>query len=298
MQGAEEVTDDLRQIAIDGGDEEEHDIRDGMDEDFSNQEESDFTEDEEDVEVRRDLQQFGIYRALPVHGEPDFASGPPTSAEEYLRRVRHEAASLPDVVTSSIDPRAYDAHRTQWAPPAEDDIPQAPDFARPSEQWVVQLLHDFAGVRADLQRAEAEQSFERVSVPSEGDHGSWRTFCFGGEAAGAPPRQPTMPVLMAIDQVQCTLLLKWHSDWAAASRGLTQTSATWLYALTARLERPLTQGAMASLRSLLRHCARLRAGVKDPNDPLLANLNILIAITGGFFGQDETLAGIWENTEV
>lgn len=45
------------------------------------------------------------------------------------------------------------------------------------------------------------------------------------------------------------------------------------------------QGAMASLRSLLRHCARLRAGVKDPNDPLLANLNILIAITGGFFGQ-------------
>lgn len=40
------------------------------------------------TQVKRDLQQFGIYRALPVHGEPDYASGPPTSAEEYLRRVR------------------------------------------------------------------------------------------------------------------------------------------------------------------------------------------------------------------
>jgi hypothetical protein len=48
---------------------------------------------------------------------------------------------------------------------------------------------------------EAEQSFEQVRVPSDGDHGSWRTFCFGDEAADEPPHQPTMPVLMAIDQV-------------------------------------------------------------------------------------------------
>lgn len=41
--------------------------------------------------------------------------------------------------------------------------------------------------------------------------------------------------------MKCALLLKWHTDWAAASQTLTQQSATWLYALTARLERPLTQ---------------------------------------------------------
>lgn len=40
-----------------------------------------------------------------------------------------------------------------------------------------------------------------MQVPSEGNHGSWRTFCFGDEAADVPPHQPTMPVLMAIDQV-------------------------------------------------------------------------------------------------
>ncbi len=45
------------------------------------------------------------------------------------------------------------------------------------------------------------------------------------------------------------------------------------------------QGAMASLRALLRHCAQLRAKLTDPDDPLLPNLNILIAISGAFFGQ-------------
>ena len=40
--------------------------------------------DEEEV-----LRQFGIYQCLPVgDGEPDFEAGEPTTAEEYLRRVR------------------------------------------------------------------------------------------------------------------------------------------------------------------------------------------------------------------
>jgi hypothetical protein len=55
-------------------------------------------------------------------------------------------------------------------------------------------------------RTEAEQSFEHVRVPSDGDHGSWRTFCFGDQAAEEPQRQPTMPVLMAIDQVHTAVI--------------------------------------------------------------------------------------------
>jgi hypothetical protein len=30
--------------------------------------------------------------------------GPPSSAEEYLARVRYESRKLPDVVTAKIDP--------------------------------------------------------------------------------------------------------------------------------------------------------------------------------------------------
>ena len=165
------------------------------------------------VQVALDLRQYGIYRALPVYGEPDFDSGPPTTAEEYLRRVRwarhacnlsdaipipcmtafpsvinvysgddqacarqagslpsrfgrflltlpsqsmrflrrYEAQRLPDVVTSAIDPRAYDARRTAYAPAAEA-VPRAPDFARPSRQWLREFLTDFQAVREHLAR--------------------------------------------------------------------------------------------------------------------------------------------------
>ena len=64
---------------------------------------------------------------------------------------RHEAQRLPDVVTSGIDPRAYDARRTAYAPAAEV-VPRAPDFARPSRQWLREFLADFQSVREHLAR--------------------------------------------------------------------------------------------------------------------------------------------------
>ena len=64
---------------------------------------------------------------------------------------RYEAQRLPDVVTSGIDPRAYDSRRTAYAPAAEA-VPRAPDFARPSRQWLREFLTDFQAVREHLAR--------------------------------------------------------------------------------------------------------------------------------------------------
>ena len=62
-------------------------------------------------------------------------------------------------------------------------------------------------------------------------------------------------------QVLATNLLLWHVRWATEARdGLSAQAAAWLYALAARLQRPLTQDVMAALRALLRHCAQLRCG--------------------------------------
>ena len=69
-------------------------------------------------QVKRDLQQFGIYRALPVYGEPDFASGPPTTAEEYLRRVRcfgdKRRGSAPDHSSMLLRTSASAFSRVWW----------------------------------------------------------------------------------------------------------------------------------------------------------------------------------------
>lgn len=64
---------------------------------------------------------------------------------------RYQAQRLPDVVTSGIDPRAYDSRRTAYAPAAAA-VPRAPDFARPSRQWLREFLTDFQAVREHLAR--------------------------------------------------------------------------------------------------------------------------------------------------
>jgi hypothetical protein len=88
--------------------------------------EYDEADSDSDSDEEYNLKNFGIYQALPVDGEPDWSLGEgnkllfpfhqqlssgfnrnlqkllglaaePDTAEEYLRRVRHEAAQCPKV---------------------------------------------------------------------------------------------------------------------------------------------------------------------------------------------------------
>ena len=119
-----------------------------------------------------------------------------------------------------------------------------------------------------------------------------------------------------------------HSAVRQAVRGegaLTPEAAAQLYALSARIEKPLHAGTCALYRELLRKCAARRAalgaaapaaavaaaaavqpgGAADAAeaveaaaaDPLLPHLNILIVIAGAYFGQDEELATMWDDDE-
>jgi hypothetical protein len=103
---------------------------------------------------------------------------------------------------------------------------------------------------------------------------------------------------------------------------LTPRAAAQLYALSARIEKPLHAGTCALYRELLRRCAARRAALgaavaaattaaNEPGaaadaahaveaaaaDPLLPHLNILIIIAGAYFGQDEELATMWDDDE-
>ena len=98
----------------------------------------------------KDQEEFGLFQALPVIDCGTEASSwetPPQSVEEYLARVRQEARRLPNVVTSDIDPRRFDARRTNAVPvealPHEWHIP---------EKVTWQVLIDFLSTRVELQR--------------------------------------------------------------------------------------------------------------------------------------------------
>lgn len=64
----------------------------------------------------------------------------------------------------------------------------------------------------------------------------------------------------------------------------------WLYGLLARLEKPLDRTMASLLRELYRRCSQLRAALVEDDstfDVQIASLNVLIVITGSYFGQGE-----------
>jgi hypothetical protein len=64
----------------------------------------------------------------------------------------------------------------------------------------------------------------------------------------------------------------------------------WLYGLLARLEKPLDRSMASLLRELYRRCCQLRAALHEDDhtfDVQIASLNVLIVITGSYFGQGE-----------
>jgi len=91
-------------------------------------------------------------------------------------------------------------------------------------------------------------------------------------------------------QVTINYLLQWHVNWAEASPDITDLSMRWLYALMAQIEKPVALESSSQLSKLLRHCIKVRRQITDNNDIRLLSLHMLIALSGGYFGQDGTLA--------
>lgn len=71
---------------------------------------------------------------------------------------------------------------------------------------------------------------------------------------------------------------------------LSSARGQWLYGLLARLEKPLDRNVASLVRQLYRRCSHLRASLaldSSSFDLQIASLNVLIAITGSYFGQGE-----------
>ena len=276
--------------------------------------------DEDEDEVDRDA---GLRsRALPADGEPDYAAGPPADGFEYLRRVRHEASNVPDVmVAPSFDPRAFDDARTPYAPPSALDpgFPKPPPHATPDDAWSRAFVADFANLRSEVARRAATT---KVSVPfgstswvgvagatladlsrealarmrrdetdddGEGGERARAALFDEGEAEDAP--RPSSRALAAADEVTVAAALRAHA-WAmgsALSGGgtLSRFRAAWFFALASRAGTPLDADTTAAIRSAARGLATARAATKSAEDPTLPDLQVCVAVAGKYFGQGE-----------
>jgi gem associated protein 2 len=263
-----------------------------------------YAESESDEEFN--LQQFGIRQALPVDdAEPDFSSAEPATVEEYLRRVRHEARQLPSVVMADVKPRENETNVQVATPPSTTATPPPDcrqDF-KPSDEWILAFLKEFAALRRRLLR-EADVLADRIegTVLRVNDPAALPVAAQAERAAlelDSPSwLMPELAELRGLDQVAIVQRLLRTVQRMTASDVFVLEDASMLYALSARVEKPLHGSTAAAYRALLRRCCEWRAETKERFDPLLPHLNVLIVLAGAYFGQDESLSALFDDEVV
>ncbi|GMF30367.1 unnamed protein product [Phytophthora lilii] len=251
--------------------------------------------------------------ALPVEGEEAvdvqlirrrMQQGlPPQDVQEYLWRVRLEAEGIPDVVVApDVDPRQFDAQQTSNMPKLQSFGLRETDPDRvPDDKWKRELLADFAELRQLIARWEAigppkaetvhagDVPIEilRTKVPRMSDEDGWSFFFFGKPGSEVSATPPHLRLLLQFDQVLTRRLLDYHAAWLSDEDAapLSRARAVWIYALLARLDKPVHANVAATIRQVLRRCWTLRSELEAPSEIQLKSLNILIVIAGDFFGQ-------------
>ncbi|XVF84459.1 hypothetical protein PTKIN_Ptkin17bG0038700 [Pterospermum kingtungense] len=262
--------------------------------------------------------------AFMVEGEPDFDSGPPEDGFEYLRRVRWEAAQIPKVQIAKPDKIKLNKEQSVYMPQIPE-IAKCPEHLLPSKQWEEAFLADFSELRKSLSYLEdstAEISCklpkftvqledlcelpesavtEEFNNPATSEVHSDQTYlsnaadrvilqshpCANTSVNDTCDDDPTLSAIRKMDSVARVSMLRKRISSVEPMASLSRSNCIWLFALCAAVDTPLDADTCASLRSLLRKCANLRAGKSEVDDEVIM-LNMLGTISGRYFGQSET----------
>ncbi|OAY84886.1 Gem-associated protein 2 [Ananas comosus] len=216
--------------------------------------------------------------AFLVEGEPDFDSGPPLDGFEYLRRVRWEAAQIPKVKIAKINSNKLAGEQTPYMPKIPE-IPRCLPEILPSKQWEDTFLAQFSGIREAF--SQLESSCDQPLVTA-----GCRTSSKQPDLTEHAKSVPTLTMIRGMDAVVRAATLRNYVDMLESMDTLSRNDCLWLFALCVAVDTPLNADTCASLRSLLRKCSNLLANKSELDDEA-AMLNILITITGKYFGQSE-----------
>ncbi|KVH90908.1 Survival motor neuron interacting protein 1 [Cynara cardunculus var. scolymus] len=240
-------------------------------------EEDDYEDEDSDSEL------FSIQRpAFLVTGEPDFDSGPPQDGLEYLRRVRD----------------AFNKEQTVYMPNIPE-IAACPEHIMPSKEWEDALSRDESSVSTFSSKIEpiplAQSIFESVVQENldfcQTDDGTNTIqenldFCQTEDQKTANCDWPSLRTILEMEPVARVTMLRKRITSVETVSSLSRNECAWLFALCAAIDTPLDADTSASLRCLLRKCATLRAQKSGLDDEVIM-LNILVTISGQYFGQAE-----------
>jgi len=181
--------------------------------------------------------------------------------------------------------------------------------------WVDTTLANFSELRSYLDSCSIPLKIDRVPIPTMKDRSAWHVVCVGLDEArgniGAyfddhddhevdlkqewSKLEPTTQLLLQMDQVMIRrvfshLVYYVQEGWPPSSL----YRAKWLYALLARLDRPIHREDAAYMYSLLKSLTQRRAQLAAAERAELARVNTLIVIIGIYFEQGGGYASLMQ----
>ncbi len=178
---------------------------------------------------------------------------------------------------------------------------------------------------------------ERIKVPKSKDSYAWHVFCLGDQGRKEMETRmvdvqisgmnydanateidlelaqynipsdgydPTTRLMSQFDQIIVRRLLSHHTQFVSAGCTITLKRMKWIYAILARLEKPLHRDEASILMELLRSLCRARAKVKLGSIAVAKNneidgtelvkaINVVILLVGAYFEQCTDLERIF-----
>lgn len=276
--------------------------------------------DDEDID-------YGRQKALPVadfdYYDPNV---PPSTGEEYLRRVQLEAAKCPKVVVAptprviktDVDHKEINDHLHRRSDTSSHE-------ATLSFEEQQELVADFSQTRTRLERmrdmlTDDEKKKARSHHPSLSNVFYYKKWCLGNDISedssdeelvdsrqvrraskGKGQKQPpvqlrTFPVkfLLSLDQQEVLSLLdmqiKWINDYGLDPN----TNGQWVHSLLCALQKPLCSDAYSVLREVCRCLKRYRSQHDQSDDDeedsaRQRSIDLIICIIGRYFDQKDLL---------
>ncbi|CAK9818626.1 Gem-associated protein 2 [Anthophora quadrimaculata] len=215
-------------------------------------------------------------------------SVPPTSGEEYIKRVVIEAQQCADVVVADVDRKCF------TKPTIEVEhlsgCVEAPPWLSPTLDWQMCQVSDFSNIRLyisqlknEIQTAKRKWRPLKIDMPSIDDEKGWIKFCSGREETRRVV--PTLNTVFCLNQSMVEQILEYLVVYIETETKIEYELGQWLYALLVVLEMPLTPDMCSCLRSLARTCSVMRAKSMKLEVYEIGALNLFICLVARYFRQ-------------
>lgn len=211
---------------------------------------------------------------------------PPSSGQEYIKRVVIEARQCADVVVADLDLSCI--KKPTKAIETLAGCVQAPASLKPTIEWQQYQSSDFSKLRLYVSQLKNEIVTGKrkwrppdINLPDIDDQNAWISFCLGGEKK----LEPTLNTLFCFNQSSIEQVLEYLVQFVETERKIQYKIGQWIYVLLVLLEQPLQPDTCSCLRSLARACSVIRADSRELDAQELGALNLFICLVARYFRQ-------------